>query len=258
MFYSNSVIALVQCSCQVPARRSPSTDDIPAPPWQRRAPARGAARRPPITREAIVEEALALIDRDGVDALSMRRLAEELGTGPASLYWHVGNKDELLDLVFDRVVGEFEIPGPDPARWREQTKDLARQMRAVLLRHRDLVRISLGRFPMGPNGLRLTEGMLAVMRASGLPDRTILPACYLLTIVVNAFALEDANTLRAPGGEDADPEEIVRMMSGYFASLPADRFPNLTAVADDFFAGSMDDRFELLLDVFVGGLEARG
>ncbi len=251
MFYANSVIALVQCSCQVPAEPTPSADDIPAPPWQRRsAPARGAARRPPITREAIVDTALALIDRDGVDALSMRRVAEALGTGPASLYWHVGNKEELLDLVFDRVIGELDVPEPDPARWREQTKDFARQMRAVLLRHRDLVRISLGRFPMGPNGLRLTDDLLGVMRASGLPDGTIIPSAYLLTIVVNAFALEDAS---AAGGVDADAEAI----SAYFASLPADRFPNLTELADDFFAGSMDDRFELLLDVFMDGLEAR-
>jgi TetR/AcrR family tetracycline transcriptional repressor len=147
--------------------------------------------------------------------------------------------------VFDRVVGELDVAEPDPARWREQTKDFARQMRAVLMRHRDLVRISLGRFPMGPNGLRLTDGLLGVMRASGLPDGTILPSAYLLTIVVNAFALEDANTLG---------EEVTEMMSGYFASLPADRFPNLTDVADDFFAGGADDRFELLLDIFMDGL----
>jgi AcrR family transcriptional regulator len=251
MFYSNGVIALVQCSCQVPAKPTRSAEDIPAPPWQRRsAPARGAARRPPITREAIVDAALALIDRDGVEALSMRRVADELGTGPASLYWHVGNKEELLDLVFDRVIGELDVPEPDPARWREQTKDFARQMRVVLLRHRDLVRISLGRFPMGPNGLALTEGLLGVMRASGLPDRTILPSAWLLTMVVNGFALEDVG---AAGEGDADAEAI----SAYFASLPADRFPNLTEVADDFFAGSMDDRFGLLLDLFMDGLEAR-
>jgi AcrR family transcriptional regulator len=241
----------------MPPRTNSAADAVPPPPWQRRAPARNAARRPPITREAIVDAALALIDRDGVDALSMRRLADELGTGPASLYWHVGNKEELLDLVFDRAVGEIEPPEPDPERWREQTKEFARRMRAVLQRHRDLIRISLGRFPMGPNGLRLTESLLAVMRASGLPDRTILPASWLLSIVVNAFALEDANALRAPGGEEADPDEITGMLAGYFASLPADRFPNLTEVADDLFAGDTDDRFELLLDVFVGGLEAR-
>lgn len=253
MFESNGVIALVQCSCQVAERVD--TDEIPPPPWQRaRAP---AARREPITRDAIVETALRLIDRDGADALSMRRVAEELGTGPASLYWHVGNKEELLDLVFDRVIGEIDVPEADPERWREQAKDFARAMRAALLRHRDLVRISLGRFPLGPNGVRLTERLLAVLRASGLPDSTVLPASHLLTIVVNAFSLEDSNALRAPGGGEADPEETGRMISAYFASLPADRFPNLTELADDFFAGTMDDRFELLLDVFIDGLVAR-
>src|SRR5215831_12190004 len=71
---------------------------------------------------------------------SMRRLAEELGTGAASLYWHVGSKDGLLDLVFDQLIGEEQIPDPDPPRWQEQLKDIARAQRRVSLRHPYLVR----------------------------------------------------------------------------------------------------------------------
>src|SRR5581483_4119040 len=94
-----------------------------APPWQRYPPERGRRRgRPPITREAIVETALQLLDRDGLDQLSMRRVADALDTGPASLYWHVGSKDGLLDLVFDQVIGEQEVPDPEPERWQEQLK----------------------------------------------------------------------------------------------------------------------------------------
>src|SRR5580765_1801237 len=79
------------------------------PPW--RPPARGTAvPRAPITREAIVEAALAVLDRDGVDGLSMRRVAEELDTGAASLYWHVKNKDELLQLIFERTTQEVTLP----------------------------------------------------------------------------------------------------------------------------------------------------
>src|SRR5215472_7094770 len=83
---------------------------VPPPPWQR-VPQRAAGRRrDPITREAIVETALRLLDGEGLDALSMRRIADELDTGAASLYWHVGSKDGLLDLIFDHVVGEVEVP----------------------------------------------------------------------------------------------------------------------------------------------------
>ena len=79
---------------------------VPPPPWQRLPQRRSRRRgRDPITREQIVETALRLLDRDGLDQLSMRRVADELDTGPASLYWHVGSKDGLLDLLFDRVIG---------------------------------------------------------------------------------------------------------------------------------------------------------
>jgi AcrR family transcriptional regulator len=227
---------------------------IPAPPW---APARRSPqppRRPPLTREQIVETALQVLDSEGLDALSMRRVAAELDTGAAALYRHVSGKDELLDLLFDRVAGEFEVPPPDPERWTEQLKEVARQMRAGILRHRDIVRISMGRFPMGPNGLRLTERLVAIMRAGGLPDRTAATAAHLITIVINAFSLEDTEPL---GGKEASQEEVAAMITGYIASLPPEQFPNLVAVAPEFAADDLDARFELLLDFFVEGLARR-
>src|SRR5215469_13076146 len=130
---------------------------LPAPPWQR-VPQRAAGRRrDPITREAIVQTAIRVLDREGLDALSMRRIAEELNTGAASLYWHVGSKDGLLDLIFDQVIGEVEVSEPEPQRWEEQLREVARAVRAAILRHRDIVRLSIGRTPMGPNALRVSE-----------------------------------------------------------------------------------------------------
>jgi AcrR family transcriptional regulator len=104
---------------------------IAPPPWQRLPDRQGRRRREPISREAIVAAAIRLLDREGLAALSMRRLAEELGTGAASLYWHVGSKDGLLDLVFDELIGEEQVPGADPSRWQEQLKDIARAQRRV-------------------------------------------------------------------------------------------------------------------------------
>ena len=103
---------------------------IPEPPWA--ATRRERPARTPLTREAIVDAALRVVDREGADGLSMRRVAEELGTGPASLYWHVASKDELINLVVDRVVGEIELPPPDPERWQEQFMEGMRQARRVL------------------------------------------------------------------------------------------------------------------------------
>src|SRR5262249_19016990 len=104
----------------------PAREPIPEPPW--RAKARGRAEpRVPLTRDAIVEAALRVLDREGMDGLSMRRVAEELGTGVASLYWHVRNKGELLQLLSERLAAEIELPEPDPARWQAQLKDIGRQ-----------------------------------------------------------------------------------------------------------------------------------
>jgi AcrR family transcriptional regulator len=235
-------------------QRAAARDDIPRPPWAPASPTT-ATRRPPITRDAIVETALGVLDREGLDALSMRRVAAEMGTGAAALYRHVANKDELLDLLLDRVIGEIEPPpAPDPERWTEQLKEVGRSVRAGMLRHRDVVRISMGRFPAGPNGLRFAEGTLAILRAGGLPDRLAATASHLSTVIVNAFALEDVAPL---GGADATPEEVGAMVEGYISSLPADRFPNLVALASELTADDLDTRFELLLDIYVDGLAAR-
>lgn len=221
-----------------------------------------AARRPrvPITREAIVECALRLVDRDGLDALSMRRVAEELDTGAASLYWHVGSKEGLLDLLFDRVIGEHAVPDPDPERWREQLKEVARSMRAEIARHRDIVRLSMGRFPTGPNALRWTERLLAILRAGGLPDRLAVAGVYLLTVVVDGFSLDEPGSVQQRASGEGPRQHVMgslQMMGNYAATLPQERFPNLVAVADEFSDDS-DEHFELLLDLFVDGLAARG
>ena len=96
------------------------SSEPPAPPTSRRArPAKAA-----LSRDLIIETALDLLRNEGYEATSMRRVAQALDTGPASLYVYVANRDELLDLMLDRAVSEIEVPEPDPARWREQLKEL--------------------------------------------------------------------------------------------------------------------------------------
>src|SRR5215208_6350906 len=224
----------------------------------RRAPyplRRGSASR----SAAGVAAALKLLDRDGLAAFSMRRVAEELDTGAASLYWHVGSKDGLLDLILEEVIGEQvdEIPEPDPDRWQEQVKDVARTMRETILRHRDIVQISIGRVPMGPNALRLSERVLAILRAGGVPDGLAVQSYLLMTSVVNGFTMDEAGF--AEGGAETAPsiKETAELVRGYLASLPPEHFPNLIETADHFAMADQDARFELLLDLFVDGLAQR-
>jgi AcrR family transcriptional regulator len=241
---------------------------IAPPPWQRLPDRPGRRRREPISREAIVTAAIRLLDREGLAALSMRRLAEELGTGAASLYWHVGSKDGLLDLVFDELIGEEQIPDPDPPRWQEQLKDIARAQRRVSLRHPYLVRISIGRIPMGPNALRFSERVLAILRAGGLPPRLAVQGYLLLIATVNGFTVDETGVedsgAEDPGGsalalptDPASRQEVADMARDYIASLPTEQFPNMVGLADEFAFSDADERFEMLIDIFVDGLARR-
>ena len=227
---------------------------VPPPPWQRVPRQATRRRRDPITVEAIIETALRILDRDGLDGLSMRRVAEELDTGAASLYWHVGSKDGLLDLVFDHVIGEQQVPEPRGDQWQDQIKQVARSQRAAIRRHRDLIAVSLGRVPMGPNALRYSEGVLAILRAGGIPDQLAVTGYLLLIATVNGFTLDEV-TSPPPGDGSAPPSPDA--VAGYLASLPAGQFPNLIAVAAQFTDDDPDQRFELLLDLFVDGLAQR-
>jgi AcrR family transcriptional regulator len=224
---------------------------IPEPPW--RAPRRTRPARTPLSREAIVDAALRVVDREGTDALSMRRVAEELGTGPASLYWHVSSKDELINLLVDRVIGEVQPPGTDPARWQEEFREWAFRTREVFRRHPGVGGLTLGRIPVGPNLLRMAESSLALLRGAGIPDRIAAFAPDLLGLYLGALAYEESQGLPSPTGEDLPPEKIVEMIRDYFASVPADRFPNVHATLDEIFGGGPDERFELGLEIIIRG-----
>ena len=263
-------------------------EGLPPPPWQRLPDRSPKRRRDPISREAIVDAAIRLLDAEGLDAFSMRRVADELGTGAASLYWHVGSKDGLFDLVFDKIIGEGTIPDPVPGKWREQLKQVARAQRAISLQHPYIVRISFGRIPMGPNALRYSERVLAILRAGGLPPKLAVQGSHLLISTVNGFTLDetgvgdevprsDAGT--SPGGTSAggtsaagtstaegknpqddrdaikaEMQQMAAMARDYLASLPPAQFPNLIALADEFSYADRDEQFELLIDIFVDGL----
>jgi AcrR family transcriptional regulator len=212
-----------------------------------------------------VATAIRLLDDEGLSALSMRRIADQLDTGAASLYWHVGSKDGLLDLVFDEIIGELAIPDPDPPRWREQIKTVARSQRAISLRHPYVVQISIGRIPLGPNALRYSERTLAILRAGGLPPRLAVQGSHLLISTVNGFTLDETGVDSA-AGRDAPPASragdaegdggagTADLASAYLGALPAQRFPNLVALAAEFSHADPDERFELLIDIFVDGL----
>ena len=225
--------------------------DPPARPGERKSDLR---KRRTLNREAIVDVALEIVDEEGLEGLSMRRVAERLETGPASLYAHVANKDELTELVYDRVVGEVQVPEPDRRRWEEQLADALHQLYDVLVAHRDIAFVSMARVPLGPNTLRVAEGMLAIMRVGGMSDRIAGLAMDFVSLAVNSLAYEQSLYPK-----DASEEEILEyyeQVSQYFASLPAHRFPNLTSMVGSMMEPTPEERLDFSFDVLVQGVAA--
>ena len=202
-------------------------------------------QRQPLTREKIVDAALTLLERDGLQGISMRKLAQELDAGAATLYWHVGDKEQLLGLLLDRIVGENQVPDPDPEHWQEQLKVFARATRAMFNNRRDAAQLSMGRIPNGPNSLPNLERALALLHAAALPPKVISYAADLFALYVGAFAFEESM-----------PAPDVEKMGEIFKSLPPEQFPLMTSLADDLVAGDADERFEWALDLLIAGLEA--
>ena len=233
--------------------------ELPLPPWRRPSPARARAVRTPLTRDQIVEAGLRIVAAEGIEAVSMRRLAAEFDTGPSSLYAHVAIKDELLQLMFDEICRDIPIPGaPDPEHWQEQVKQLARGAYDAMVAHGDIAAAALATIPSGPNAMRVSDAMLGMMLAGGLPPRVAGWALDRLFLYIVAEAYE-SSLYRSRFGDS--PEAVAAYwadfsgeLATYYESLPAERFPNLSAHCRALPGGDGRARFEFGLDMLVDGL----
>jgi AcrR family transcriptional regulator len=226
---------------------------LPAPkrPVRRRSP---AGRKATLTTEAIVAAAIEVLDEGGVAGLSMRRVAEHLGTGAASLYAHVSGKEELLELVYDALVGQVPLVEPDPATWRDQLRQIMRDFHDVLVSHTDAALAGLGRIPTSPQTMAAAEVLAGIMRAGGLCPLVVALGLDQLVLYVSATAFEDGLFRRG-----MDEEEMLRYYAGvhaFYAALPAERYPVLASIAPDMTGHDDVERFNFGLDVLIAGLEA--
>jgi len=195
----------------------------------------------------IVAAALKVVETDGGDALTMRRVADEVGVSASALYGYVANKEELVQLVLEQIIGEIPIPPPG-GDWQNLVKDFAREMLGTFKRHRGVAALTMGRVPFGPSLLAGAELLLGQLRAAGLPDQVAAFVGDLGSIYVGAVAHEQEVT------PIAEPAGFAEQAVGWLRSLPRDQYPNTVELADKLMAGSADDRFEWGLDVIVRGL----
>ncbi|MER7675950.1 TetR/AcrR family transcriptional regulator [Streptomyces sp. NPDC096934] len=221
-------------------------------PAARRGPSGG--RKKPITVDAIISTAFAIVEAEGYDALTMRRVATALETGPSSLYAHVVNKEDLDELLIGRLCAGIELPEPDPARWRQQLTDVCTQLRDQYLRYPGISRAAIAAAPSHLETLRVAEGMLALLLAGGIAPQVAAWALDSLSLYVNAYSLEVSlvNSRLGRGDDEwvVSREELLRR----FAALPDDTFPRTRRYAAELTAGSVHDRFDFTIGLMIGGL----
>ena len=208
--------------------------------------------REPLSRQRAIEAAVALADRQGIDGLSMRRLAKELGVEAMSLYHHVANKDDILDGMVDAVFAEIEVPR-DAADWRSAMRDRAVSQRAALLRHPWALNLMESRTSPGTETLRHHDAVIGVGLDAGLDLTLVAHAIALLDAYVYGFVLQEL-TLPFDDGDAIEPviEETLDGMD------PA-QFPHLARMAGEHVLQPgyrFADEFDFGLDLVLDGLAA--
>ena len=222
--------------------REPSETVKPRPP------------REPLTRERIVRTALRLMDDEGLEAVTMRRVGRELGVEAMSLYNHVGDKEDILDGVTELVMGEYEFPEP-AEDWERTIREAARAWRRVLTAHPRVVTLLTERkHPLASIGaLRPMDFALDVLRNIGLSKKDTVRAFRAFGSYIMGFALmEVGNVVAGPheGGEQPSVEELRR-------TLPADLLPRMTELVQYLANCDMDEEFEFGIELLIAGLRAK-
>lgn len=204
-----------------------------------------------MTRERVVDGALALADARGLDALTMRRLAADLGVEAMTLYYHLPNKAAILDAMIERVTAEFELPPPD-ADWKPALRQLALSAFDVLQRHPWAAGLMLRTRAPGPMRLRHMDQILAILARAGFPPTVADHAYHAIEGHVMGF------TLWVGGMDLGTPDDLQALGRAFLQRLPAETYPHVAAHVEHHL-GPRDPEdvgsFAFALDLLLDGLE---
>jgi AcrR family transcriptional regulator len=205
-------------------------------------------QEPPLSRARIIEAAVAVLDAEGIERLTMRRLAEQLGVGPTTLYWHVDTKDDVIDLAVDAIFAETPVPVAPSASWRADLVTLLTGWRETLLRHPwSAVLPSRQRPAVGPNFLAWMEFLQATLVRAGFTGQHVAAASWVLHSHVQGSAGSQAS-MRWTAAERRAGQEQLQAHSDLYPTLAAHDY-----LLDDDWA----DNFVLGLAYILDGFEAR-
>ena len=215
---------------------------------ERASEVRRAGRRPRVSREQVLDAALELADEGGLAAVTMASVGARLGVEAMSLYRHIGNKEEMLDGMVDRVFAEIEVPA-DARDWRDALRRRAVSEHAALRRHPWAIGLMESRSQPGPATLGHHDAMVAILFRAGFDGRGATRVYNVLDSYVYGFALQEATL------PFSSPEEMASMSEQMLAAV-ADAYPNLATVQRELVGSGFDyaDEFEAGLDIILGAL----
>jgi AcrR family transcriptional regulator len=221
---------------------------------RRRGATRSSSATARLSRDTLIDAAVALADREGLEALTIRRLAAELGVTPMALYWHVHDKDELLAALRERMIAEIELPPPrEPEAWAEELRQVLEATLRSLVRHLALAPLALPGVVDSEPGLVLAERVLGLLERAGFSQQqTAQLGAYLLSSIVTIVTAQPGAHIPS---DPAEQEQHLARMHAELAALPAERFPTVTRLAEAMVSKDPDRYFELGLDVLVLGLK---
>jgi AcrR family transcriptional regulator len=205
--------------------------------------------RPALPLDRILAAALEIVDERGADALSMRSLAQHLGSGTATLYRHFASRSELAAMVVDRMLGDLNLDPYAELPWQEACISVAQDMFDALARHGNVAPLLIGLVPMGPNALAQRELVLSVLLAADFPPATAALTYASLSRYVLGFAIQ----LTGPEAEQGQESEQAEL-SAKFHELDASQYPATVAVADHLPV-PLTEEFAFGLRRIVAGLE---
>ncbi|MEU4250348.1 TetR/AcrR family transcriptional regulator [Amycolatopsis sp. NPDC026612] len=204
--------------------------------------------KPPLSRDAIVEEALRQITSEDDGTMSLRKIAKALDTGPASLYAYVKDMSELQALVLDRALEAVKVD-ETAGSWRDRLEALLRSYIEVLMRSPAVAMMAFQTTAVGPNALRIAEALLELLAQAGVDQLNAAWAIDMLTMFVTATAAEHADGT-APGAPDGPVAQAINR-------APANDYPRIHAARTEIMSGTGDERFTWSVDVLVRGILSR-